>query len=309
MKTITEGVNDYIQLKQAYGLKFEAGASALHAFVKFCSKCKYKRITVEIMLEWVQTYPESSHENIARKLMTLRGFASYFKSFDNKTEIPPKELTRYQSNRGNPHIYSPHEIEKILSAAKKLGAERGQSNPIRPHTFTTMFGLIASTGMRRNEAINLKRNDVDLVNGTLLIEMTKFRKSRLIPIHPTTLKKLKTYAKLRDQVIKTPQCDKFFIMNRGQAVDGDSIYYAFVHACKVAGIRPDLIGAGFPRIHDLRHTFVVRVILGWLQANQNVHALMPALSTYIGHAEPADTYWYLTGVPELMRFGLHRGQR
>lgn len=109
MKTITEGVKDYIQLKQAYGLKFEAGASALHGFAKFCSKSKYKRITVEIMLEWVQTYPESSHENIARKLMTLRGFASYFKSFDNKTEIPPKELTRYQSNRGNPHIYSPRE--------------------------------------------------------------------------------------------------------------------------------------------------------------------------------------------------------
>ncbi len=309
MKTISQGINDYIQLKQAHGLKFQTGATTLRKFSRFCSQNKYKRVTVKMMLEWIQTYPESSRENLARKLMTLRGFASYWKSFDDKTEIPPKELTRYQSNRGNPHIYSSSEIEKILKATKKLGAERGQSNPIRPHTFTTMFGLIAATGMRRNEVIKLKRKDVDLVNGTLLIEMTKFRKSRLIPIHPTVLKKLKSYARLRDQVIKDPRCDNFFIMNRGQAVDGDSIYYAFVHACKIAGVRHDVVGAGFPRIHDLRHTFVVRVILGWLQSSQDVHTLMPALSTYIGHAEPADTYWYLTGVPELMRFGLHRGHK
>lgn len=309
MKTISQGIKEYIELKQAYGLKFQSGASTLQQFSKFCAQNNYKKISVKIVLDWIQTYPESTQENIARKMMTLRGFASYWKSFDDKTEIPPKELTHYQSNRGNPHIYSSDEIENILNAAKKLGAERGQSNPIRPQTFTTMFGLIAATGMRRNEVIKLKRKDVDLVNGTLLIEMTKFRKSRLIPIHPTVVKKLKAYAKIRDQVIKSPRCENFFIMNRGQAVDGDSIYYAFVHACKSAGIRPDVIGAGFPRIHDLRHTFVVRVILGWLQSGQDIHAFMPALSTYIGHSEPADTYWYLTGVPELMRFGLHGGQR
>jgi len=221
----------------------------------------------------------------------------------------PKEMTRFQSNRGNPHIFTPKEITNILKACKGLGAEPGQSNPIRPNTFYTMFGLISTTGLRRNEAINLKRKDVDFKNGTILIEMTKFRKSRLIPLHSDALRKMKTYASLRDRAIRNPKCDNFFIMNRGQAVDGDSIYYAFVRACKVAKLRPDIVGAGYPRIHDLRHTFVVRVILGWLIANKNVHTLIPVLSTYIGHAEPSDTYWYLTGVPELMKFGLHEEQR
>ena len=309
MKSIKHGIEEYIQLKRAYGLKFQAGATTLLNFASFCSKNKYKNVTVAIILEWIQTYPNASRENVARKIMTLRGFTSYWKAFDCKTELPPKELSHYQSNRGNPHIYSPHEIDKLLRACKKLGAEPGQTNPIRPETFQTMFGLIASCGLRRNEAINLTRKDVDFKNGTILIEMTKFRKSRIIPIHPTTLKKMKAYASLRDRAIKKTICDNFFIMNRGQAVDGDSIYYAFVRSCKMANLRPDITGSGYPRIHDLRHTFVVRVILDWLNANKDVHTLMPALSTYVGHAGPSDTYWYLTGVPELMRFGLHKEQR
>jgi integrase len=211
--------------------------------------------------------------------------------------------------RINPHIYTPREIEGILFAAKNFKAEPGQSNPIRPKTFYTMFGLIAACGLRRSEAISLKRDHVDLIQGTLLIEMTKFKKSRLIPIHSTTLKKMKKYAHYRDKVVPNPKCENFFVMNRGQPVDSDSIYYAFVHACKTAGLRPTTDGAGYPRIHDLRHTFVVRAILGWLRKERDVHSLMPALSTYVGHAEPADTYWYLTGVPELMRFGLHEAQR
>jgi integrase/recombinase XerD len=309
MKIISKGIQEYIQLKKSYGLKYQEGASTLLSFSNYCSKNKYKNITVNIILEWVQTYPNASRNNISKKLMILRGFTSYWKVFNDKTEIPPKDLFRYQKIRINPHIYSGSEVRKILSTSKKLGAEPGQSNPIRPYTFKTIFGLLASSGLRRNEAINLKRKDVDFINGTLMIEMTKFRKSRLIPVHPSTLKKLKAYAKFRDEVIKKTKCDNFFIMNRGQAVDGDSIYYAFVHVCKMAGIRPTLEGTGYPRIHDLRHTFVVRAILGWLRDGQNIHSMMPALSTYIGHAEPADTYWYLTGVPELMRFGLHKEQR
>jgi integrase len=138
--------------------------------------------------------------------------------------------------------------------------------------------------------------------------MTKFRKSRLIPIHKSVVKQLKVYAEARDAVIHKPSCDNFFVMNRGQAVDADSIYYAFVHASTTAGIRSAPKGEG-PRIHDLRHTFVVSVILRWLREKKNIHELMPALSTYLGHAHPSDTYWYLTGVPELMRYGLHEAQR
>ncbi len=309
MKTIGEGIEEYIELKKMYGLKFEGATSVLRNYGKFCLKQKQKVVTTSSILDWVQCFPDATRVTISRKIQTIRGFTSYWRAFDPKTEIPPKELSRFQSSRSNPHIYSPQEIESILRETKKFKAEPGQSSPIRGQTFYTMFGLIASCGLRRNEAISLKRSQVDVTKGTLLIEMTKFRKSRVIPIHPTTLKKLREYAKYRDKTIVRPKCENFFVMNRGQAVDGDSIYYAFVHACQKAGLRPSVDGAGYPRIHDLRHTFVVRTILGWLRQKRDVHSLMPVLSTYVGHAEPTDTYWYLTGVPELMRFGLHEAQR
>lgn len=309
MKSIAKGIEEYIALRQAYGLKFEAQAPVLRQFGRYCSKNGHRVVTVAAVLDWVQTYPNSTRLSISRRIQTARGFASYWKAFDPKSQIPPRELSSEKNSRGKPHIYSTCEIKKILAKCLHLGSEPGQSNPIRPRTFYTMFGLIAATGLRRSEAIFLKQSHVNFENGTILVEMTKFRKSRLIPVHPSTLDKLKAYAKYREQKISTPRCDNFFVMNRGQPVDSDSIYYAFVHACQQAGLRPTVEGAGYPRIHDLRHTFVVQVILQWLRSGKDVHSMMPALSTYIGHAEPADTYWYLTGVPELMRFGLHKDQR
>ena len=309
MKSLSKPIEEYIALRRAYGLRFDQAAAVLRQFALFCAKHGHRQVKIAAILDWAQAYPNSTSLSISRRIRTVRGFASHWKAYDPKTEIPPRELASEFSKRTKPHIYTPVEVQKILSSCNKFEAEPGQSNPIRRETFSTMFGLIASAGLRRSEAINLKRRHVDFKSGNILIEMTKFRKSRLIPIHPTTLAKLKLYAEHRDRVIKNPKCDNFFIMNRGQAVDADSIFYAFVHACKQAGIRPTTEGSGFPRIHDLRHTFVVSVILKWLKDGLDVHTMMPALSTYVGHVEPSDTYWYLTGVPELMRFGLHQAQR
>ena len=304
MNKLSDGFEQYISLRRAYGLKFKDQAVTLRQFAAFCAKNKHRVVTVATVLEWIQTCPILTSQSTSRRIQLIRGFASFWKAYDPKTEIPPRDLCRVSGRRSKPYIFSQAEITKIMKACRGLGAEPGQTNPIRCQTFFTMFGLIASAGLRRSEAYNLKRSDVDLDKGTLLIEMTKFRKSRLIPIHRSVLTKLRSYARFRDRVISSPQCDRFFIMNRGQAVDQDSIFYAFVHACQRAGIRPTTQGAGFPRLHDLRHTFVVGVILRWLREGKDVHSLMPALSTYLGHAQPSDTYWYLSGVPELLRFGL-----
>jgi integrase/recombinase XerD len=309
MTRMKKGIEDFIALRRSFGYKFDAPAPVLRQFGDFCVNHRRSAVTVATILDWVQTYPNSTSLSISRRIRMVRAFANYWKAFDPKTEIPPRELSREQSGRSKPHIYSASEIQKILKACREFKAEPGRSNPIRRETFETIFGLIAATGLRRNEAVNLKRSHVNLKDGTLLVELTKFRKSRMIPIHPSVVRKLRRYSQLRDKKFPKASYDHFFIMNRGQPVDADSIFYAFVHACKVAGLRPTTEGAGFPRIHDLRHTFVVEVILGWLRNKKDVHALMPALSTYLGHAEPADTYWYLTGVPQLMRFGLHEGAR
>jgi integrase len=301
---IAGGIEQYISLRRAYGLKFECSATTLRQFGKFCRTKKHRTVTVSVVLDWIQTYPNSTSKSISRRVRDVRGFTSYWKAYDSKTEIPPRDLCSEGSQRAKPYIFSPHEITLVMKACRSFGAEPGQSNPIRCQTFSTIFGLIAAAGLRRSEAYNLKRSHVDLGRGTILIEMTKFRKSRLIPIHPTTVAKLRDYTRFRDRVIPDPRCDRFFVMNRGQPVDHDSIYYAFVRACKGAGLRPTSTGAGFPRLHDLRHTFAVHTILKWLRQGKDVHALMPALSTYMGHAQPSDTYWYLSGVPELLRFAL-----
>ena len=309
MIRLSKGIEQYISLRRAYGLRFDTAAATLRQFGEFCRRNRYRRVTIQVILEWVGSDPYSTGKSGSRRIQTVRGFATYWKAYDPKTEIPPPDFSREVGRRSKPHIFSPVEIRRILKACRSLRAERGQSNPIRRQTFYTIFGLIAVAGLRRAEAYRLKRSDVDLEKGTIHIEMTKFRKSRLIPIHPTTVAKLKAYARFRDRVVSKPRCDRFFVMNRGQAVDQDSIYYAFVHACKDAGIRPTAAGAGYPRIHDLRHTFAVRTLSRWLGQGNDVHALMPALSTYMGHAQPSDTYWYLSGVPELLRFGLTRKNR
>jgi len=309
MKKLTAGIEQYISLRRAYGLTFTGPASMLRQFAAFCRTNRHRGVTVAAVLDWIQTYPNSTSKSVSCRIRVVRGFASYWKAYEPKTEIPPRDLCRDGGRRSKPHIFSPSEINKIMKACRNFRAERGRSNPIRGQTFYTIFGLIASSGLRRSEAYNLKKIHVDLEKGTILIEMTKFRKSRLIPIHPTTVAKLREYARFRDRVISEPRCDHFFVMNRGQPVDQDSVFYAFVHACKKAGLRPTTTGAGFPRLHDLRHTFAVRTILRWLRQGKDVHALMPALSTYLGHAQPSDTYWYLSGVPELLRFGLKDNER
>jgi integrase/recombinase XerD len=307
--TLSQGIKQYIALRQAYGLDFSGAIPVLHQFADYCKDKHLRRISVVAVLDWVQTYPNATSLSNARRIRIVRGFASYWKAFDQDTEIPPRELSQKYGKRSTPYIFAKTEIGRMMTECLGLGAERGQSNPIRPQTFYAAFGLIASTGLRRSEAINLKREHLDLDKGMMLIEMTKFRKSRLIPLHPTTVMKLKEYAAHRDRVICSPQTDHFFLMNRGQPLDENSITYAFLQICETAKLRPIASRTGFPRIHDLRHTFATHVILKWLKAGKDVHALMPALSTYMGHSRPADTYWYLTGVPELMRFGLHEIHR
>lgn len=308
MRTISSGIEDFIALRQSYGYKYKHAVPVLRQFGKFCAAKRCQRLTTATAMEWARGYEADSRSAASQRMRLLRDFATYWKMFDPKTEVPPRELVQKTPRRGHPYIYSAAELRKILAACNDFRAERGRTNPIRQETFHTMFGLMMSTGLRRAEAIDLMRHHVDLDRGTLLIEMTKFRKSRLIPLDKTVVERLRAYAKYRDSVISSPACENFFVMNRGQAVDGDSIYYAFVHASATAGIRSEPSGSG-PRLHDLRHTYVVSVILHWLRQKRNIHELMPALSTYLGHAHPSDTYWYLTGVPELMRFGLHEGQR
>jgi integrase/recombinase XerD len=200
-----------------------------------------------------------------------------------------------------PYIYSPAEIAALMQAAGTL------TPPLRAAAFRTVIGLMATTGLRLGEALWLDRADVDLTDGALHVRARQ-HKQREVPIHPTTTRALRDYACLRDRRWPRPQSPAFFLNTRGGRLSKPEFNHWFA---KLIG-RIGLEGAGErmrPRPHDLRHAMAVRTLLDWIAAGEDVDRRMPELSTFLGHADPASTYWYLEAVPELMALISRRLQR
>ena len=153
----------------------------------------------------------------------MRRFAEYRRQFDSDTQIPQSGLLGRTTRRLTPHIYSAEEIERLLAATKELKSTNG----LRSATYEAFFGLIAATGLRLSEAINLKRCDVDLANGILTVRHTKYEKTRLVPLHPSTTQALRRYLRCRDQKIPAPANDSFFLSARGAALDSRTVEYTF----------------------------------------------------------------------------------
>ena len=181
-----------------------------------------------------------------------------------------------------------------MAAAGRLNESRG----LRPRTYATLIGVLACTGLRISQALHLTRTDVDLGRGTLTIRETKFRKTRLVPLHPTAVKALQTYATARDRIIRPEQCDRFFVSDHGQPLPYSTVRYVFRRLCTALQITGK--NRRRPRLHDLRHTFACRRVERWYDAGTNLDHSITALSVYLGHAKVSDTYWYLTATPELL---------
>jgi len=203
--------------------------------------------------------------------------------------------------RIDPHIYSPKEVAALLSAAGNLAPAGG----LRPQTYITLLGLLASTGLRISEALRLTRSDVDLNTGILTITKTKFHKSRLVPLHPSTTKALKQYVERRDRLYPLAQARTFFLSDLGIPLKYGAVRDTFRELRRRLGWRGDS-GRRAPRIHDIRHTFACRRLLTWYEEGADVNQRLPALSTYLGHVRVSCTYWYLTAVPDLMAIASSR---
>jgi integrase len=170
-----------------------------------------------------------------------------------------------------------------------------------------LLGLLTVSGLRIGEAIRLQIQDVDLKNGILTIRESKFGKSRLVPIHPTTVRELRSYCKRRDEwlMLENKSTSHFFMTRTGKPLTHHAIYVAFRCLSVEIGLRKVTSGSG-PRIHDLRHRFAVRTLINWYRAGKNTEVLLPALATFLGHVSVESTYWYLTEYPELMKLAMKR---
>ena len=223
---------------------------------------------------------------------------------DPRTEIPPQGLLPHRYHRKSPYFYSDHQVAKLIQAAQKIPSPKG----LRAATYSTLFGLLAVTGMRLGEAIGLGRQDVDLDQGLLRVRQAKFNKSRLVPIHITTRNRLQRYALLRDRLYPHPKSPAFLISEQGTQLNGLIARHWFIRLSHQIGLRQPTDHHG-PRIHDLRHRFVIGIMSNWYRTGEDVEAHLPELATYIGHGHVKDTYWYISATPELLRLATERLER
>jgi integrase len=297
-------VKDYLHCRRTLGVELSREGSLLLNFALFADRRGHAGPLTQQLAESWACASRSSQINRARRLAIVRRFAQYRRQFDSDTQIPPSSLLGRTTRRLTPHIYSAEEIKGLLAATRELPSRNG----LRSATYESFFGLIAATGLRLSEAIHLKRCDVDLVNGILTVRRSKYAKIRMVPLHPSTTQALRCYVRIRDQKIVAPTNDFFFLSARGAILDSRTVEYTFGRLRKRLG----WVGRGsysFPRILDLRHSFICRRLASWYKEGKNVDNAILALATYVGHTEITATYWYITGVPDLMSLAAQRFQR
>jgi integrase len=286
----------YLAERRCLGFDLKISGHVLMNFARFADALGHRGpITEDLTLAWAHATTSERAITWARRIEVIRPFAKYLKQFYPDTVVPRRDLCGRAHRRLAPHIYTEHELGELLTASVAMLPV----GSIRPLTYEALFGLIAATGLRISEAINLSRDDVNLAEGTLTVRETKFHKSRVIPMHPTVTLAMKRYATRRALVIAAEPCVSFFVNRDGRKLQARTVHWVFGRLREQLGwtSRGD---HALPRIHDLRHTFVCRRILKWYQDGENVDNRMMALSTYLGHVKPSDTYWYLTAVPDLM---------
>jgi len=303
MSQLRKILKEYLDVRRTLGVKLYRTGLNLHQFISFMEKERACVITTKLALHWAKKPKQTDPSYWADRLGMVRRFAKYCSAIDSRTEIPSQELLPYRYKRKQPYIYSDAEIEKLIKAAQKLPSAVG----LRPHTYSTIFGLLGVTGMRIGEIVAINQQDVNLKEGVLTIHQTKFGKSRLVPIHPSTQRVLQNYALRRDDVHPKTKTSSFFISDQGTRLTQCTIRWTFNRLSRQIGLRGQTDSHG-PRIHDFRHRFAVQTLLRWYRSGRNVQQHMPKLSAYIGHVHVNDTYWYLSSTPELLQLAAKRLQ-
>lgn len=296
MSAIRRAIDDYLALRRGLGFKLHQEGIWLGQFASFLEEHRMPRVTIPLALEWATQPKHVQPAYLAHRLSVVRGFAQYHAARDARAEVPPLALLPCRYHRKPPYIYTDDEIGRLLEAAKRLPSKAG----LRQRTYTTLLGLLVVTGMRISEAVGLDRDDVDFSDRVLTVRRTKFGKSRLVPVHASTRRALARYAKWRDRIQPRARTTSFFVGEHGGRLTVNVVEVTFVKLSRRVGLRGPSDRRG-PRLHDLRHRFAVRVLLGWYRAGVDVERHLPELSTYLGHAHVTDTYWYLSAAPELMR--------
>lgn len=289
-------VNDYLKLRRALGFQMRSQEEMLLQFARHMDVSEpHGPLTIEAALSWANA-SHLSRSSRAKRLSAVRCFARYLAARDDRTEVPGRALVPKVCFRQRPHLYSPQELGQLLAATERLEPHYS----LKRQLYRTLFGLLACTGLRVSEALKLNADHADLQQGVLRIEQTKFKKSRLVPLHPTATQALRDYSQARYDRRDVRDDSPFFINKRGNRLTYCAVRWNFDWLRDLLGWTQGNGDWPRPRIHDLRHTFACQRLLDWYREGEDVHHLIAALSTYLGHGKVTDTYWYLTSTPELL---------
>jgi integrase/recombinase XerD len=303
MKTLRENVTDYLTTRRALGFKLEGLSKLLLSFVEFCEARGATRVQNDLAIQWATTpikVPLSDHL-VARRLDAVRIFARYQHALDPLTQIPAEEHRPRRYRPKQPNMLSQHDICALLAATSIL------KPAFKALTWRTLIGLLAATGLRPGEACRLAVSDINLDSAVIQVLETKFGKSRLVFIHPSTATVVADYLQARQAWVgaSTHTSATVFLNTRRGPICPDRLNATSREIVKTAGLATSP-GRRPVRLHDLRHTFAVTTMIDWYRDGQDVQARLPLLSTWLGHVDPASTYWYLHAVPELLALAADR---
>lgn len=300
MKHLRNALADYLTLRRALGYKMDKAERLVGQFVTFAEDRGETHVRTETALAWANLPTGAAAIWISRRLAEVRIFARHLHALDGVSEVPPDDLLPARGRRATPYLYSSHEIAKLMQATSILRGSYVQA------TYRTLIGLLAVTGMRIGEAIGLDRDDFDADGGLVIIRHGKFDKARALPLHPSTVAALDDYLRRNDRP-RPAGMPPLLISSRGKRLRYTTVQQIFHKLLRHCGIAARS-AACRPRIHDLRHSFAVSTIVDDYRTG-DPGSRLAILSTYLGHADPGDTYWYLSAAPELLALAGERLER
>ena len=300
MSNLRQALVDYLTMRRALGYKMDKAERLLGQFTAFAEERGETHVRTETALTWATRPAGADVIWTSRRLAEVRLFARHLRTLDPRTEVPPADLLPARGRRATPYLYTPQEVADLMRATGHLRGSHVQA------TYRTLIGLLAATGMRIGEAIGLDRHDFDAAHGMVTIRHGKFDKARALPLHPTTVAALDDYLG-RDDRPRPAGMPTLLISSTGKRLRYTAvqpIFHKLLHHCGIA----QHSATCRPRIHDLRHSFAVSTIVDDYRSGAP-GCRLAILSTYLGHADPGGTYWYLSAAPELLGLAGERLER
>lgn len=297
MIEIRPAILQYLQIRSAQGCQLKDVTRHLNAFATFLEDTHVTAITIDTAVRFATARAGVSARTTALRLSAVRGFTRWAHALDSSIAVPPNGLLKARATRNSPYIYAPEDITQLLRAAGRF------RSPLRGDTFTTLIGLMASTGIRTGEAANIDLADLDAVAGTLRVT-GKYSKTRMLPLHTSVQDALESYT-ARRRLQAADSCPALLVSTHGTRLWSTTISSGFREILSRTTLRARSRTCR-PRLYDLRHTFAVNTLLDAYASGQDPAVVLPILSTWLGHTSLADTYWYLSSTPQLMQEALNR---